>query len=105
MRFLKRRGLRPLAQNFNCRHGELDLVMTTQHKELVFVEVRYRKGSDYGSAAETVTAAKQRRLKLAAQHYLLSHPELAQHSCRFDLVAIQGSRYAPSIEWLIAAFE
>ncbi|VEB40499.1 Uncharacterised protein family UPF0102 [Chromobacterium violaceum] len=40
---------------------------------LVFVEVRHRGGSRFGGAADSITAAKQRKLLLAAEVYLSSH--------------------------------
>src|SRR5690606_38709206 len=87
LRYLQRQGLTLVAQNYRCRGGELDLVMR-QRDMLVFVEVRYRQRLDYGSALATVVHSKQRRLILAAQHYLLQHPEYASLPCRFDVIAI-----------------
>jgi putative endonuclease len=46
-----------------------------------------------------VSATKQRRLLLAAQHYLQRYA--APPPCRFDVVAIDGER----LEWLRAAFD
>ena len=43
------------------------------------------------------SVAKQRRLILAARHWLLRHGEAP---CRFDAVLIDGDR----LEWLRAAF-
>ena len=59
--WLIRHGLRSLARNFRCRLGEIDLVMR-DGDTLVFVEVRCRRDCGYGSALESVTAGKQRRL-------------------------------------------
>jgi putative endonuclease len=65
---------------------------------VVFVEVRQRSGRGFGGAAASVTPAKQRRLLLAASHYLatLAHPP----PCRFDVVAMEPGR----LEWLRDAF-
>lgn len=69
-------------------------------EQLVFVEVRSRRNSRYGTPAETVTRAKQRRLSRAAAHYLLLHP--GNVPCRFDVIAIlqQENR----LEWIKDAF-
>lgn len=96
--YLRARGLRLLARNHRCRHGELDLVMR-DGDALVFVEVRYRKRSGYGSAAESVDRHKQRRLSAAAGHYLQAHPSVLP--CRFDVVAISGER----VQWIKNAFD
>lgn len=66
-------------------------------KGLVFVEVRQRSRSDFGGAAASITTSKQRRIILAAQHYLAGQPEC---DCRFDCVLIEGEQ----LEWLKNAF-
>ena len=70
---LERAGLTVLARNYTTRHGELDLVMR-DGDTVVFVEVRYRKSASHGDAAASITASKQARLILAAQHWLAAHP-------------------------------
>ncbi|HET6592353.1 MAG TPA: YraN family protein, partial [Xanthomonadales bacterium] len=40
-KMLRGRGLRPVARNYHCRCGEIDLIMLDA-SVLVFVEVRYR---------------------------------------------------------------
>jgi putative endonuclease len=96
--FLVGQGLRPLARNHRCRFGEIDLVMR-DGDTLVFVEVRYRASSRFGTPAETVDARKRRRLAAAAADYLQSHPSVLP--CRFDVVAIGGQ---DQIQWLKDAF-
>ncbi len=96
--YLAGRGLKLLARNFRCRGGEIDLVMR-DGATLVFVEVRARGRSDYGGAAESITAPKRARLVLAARHYLQRHAVDAP--CRFDAILLQGGR----MEWLKGAFE
>ena len=96
---LKAKGLRPLAQNFSVRGGELDLVML-DGAHLVFVEVRYRNNSRFGSAAETVTPHKQDKLRLAAMHFIQQHAEHAERPMRFDVIALGPD----SEEWIQDAF-
>ncbi len=96
--FLARQGLRTVARNYSCRFGEIDLV-ATDGALLIFVEVRYRQSSRFGTPAETVDASKQRRLAAAAAHYLQRHPSVLP--CRFDVVAINGQ---DQIRWVIDAF-
>jgi len=96
--YLAARGLRLIARNHRCRFGEIDLVMR-DGDSLVFVEVRYRGSSRFGSPAETVDRHKQRRLIAAAGHYLHANPSVLP--CRFDVVAISGP---DRIEWLQNAF-
>ena len=97
-RFLERHGLAVVARNFRCRGGELDLVCRDANT-LVFVEVRLRRNAAYGGAAESITARKQRRVVLAARHYLATHRQ-SERACRFDCVLLDGEK----IDWLRDAF-
>ncbi len=103
-RFLCRQGLAPVARNFKCRGGELDIVMT-EGERIVFIEVRYRKSSRYGGAAASVGYHKQRRIQLAAQLFLLQQPSLANRPCRFDVFAIEGNPEKPVVNWIKDAFQ
>ena len=101
---LERAGLKLLARSYSTRHGELDLVMR-EGDTVVFVEVRYRKSASHGDAAASVTASKQARLILAAQHWLAAHPQHARRACRFDVVSYDGPADAIHRGWLRGAFE
>ena len=103
-RLLKRAGLQPVATNFRCRSGEIDLVMRDGNC-LVFVEVRYRGRRGHGSGADSVDRHKQRRLTLAASQFLSTHQQYALLPCRFDVVAIDGSGTRPKYDWIRSAFE
>ena len=98
LHFLQAHGLQLLARNAQSRGGELDLVMRDA-SSVVFVEVRYRRGDGFGSALESITASKRRRIQSAAEHYLLNNPPV--RDCRFDVLAISGP---DRIEWLRDAF-
>jgi putative endonuclease len=98
--YLKARGLRLLARNFRVRGGEIDLV-AQEGGATVFVEVRLRRSSRFGGAAESITAAKRRRLILAARHWLLEHGETP---CRFDCILLNRLELS-AIEWIRHAFE
>lgn len=98
--FLSRHGLRILERNWRVRGGEIDLICE-DHGGLVFVEVRLRRRQDFGGAAASITPAKQRRLILAAKHYLAGKRE---QPCRFDAVLLDGLTEA-GIDWIRNAFE
>ncbi len=100
--YLQQQGLTFVTANYQFRGGEIDLIMNEQSM-LVFVEVRYRKSSRYGHAAETIDSRKQHRLSQCAEHYLQRH-KITQHLCRFDVIAIQGAPESPNIEWIKNAF-
>ena len=103
--YLKDQGLTLIANNYRCRQGEIDLIMQEQDT-LVFVEVRYRKQSHYGSAAESVTYSKQQKLLYTANHFLMAKPQFSQRSARFDVVAVQPATGSDKlhIDWLQNAF-
>lgn len=94
--YLAARGLREISRNFRVRGGEIDLICR-DGRVLVFVEVRQRSRGDFGSAADSITATKRRRIVLAARHYLVGKPA---SDCRFDCVLIDGDR----LEWIKNAF-
>ena len=96
---LASQGLTVLERNFRVRGGEIDLVCR-DGTTLVFVEVRLRRHAGFGGAAASITAAKRRRLILAARHYLVRSPDAL---CRFDCVLL-SSLDATLIEWIRDAF-
>ncbi|HEK0907050.1 TPA: YraN family protein [Pseudomonas putida] len=103
--YLRGQGLQLLMRNWRCKGGELDLVMLDADT-VVFVEVRYRLHVDFGGAVGSIDGRKQKRLALAANMFLLKEPRWADHPCRFDVVALQGSHHAGRpLQWLKNAFE
>ena len=109
LRHLETAGLQLLTRNYRCRAGELDLVMIDATSQvLVLVEVRSRSRSDFGMAAATISAGKQRRCSLAARHLLLTRRELRRLRARFDVIAIDPPAQAggePVVTWIRNAFE
>ncbi|GEN22581.1 UPF0102 protein [Halomonas cupida] len=100
--WLCRQGLIMVERNVQIRGGELDLVMR-EGDTLVFVEVRHRSDSRFGSAAETITATKQRRLIKTARFYL--HRNGLSCPCRFDVLAVTGNPPDLEYQWLKNAIE
>lgn len=86
-RFLKKNGYRILERNFTIRGGEIDIICE-KGEYVVFVEVKLRKNTNFGTPGEFVGKNKQERLKKAAQAYLLKHP--LEKYARFDVVEIIG---------------
>ncbi|MCJ7558069.1 MAG: YraN family protein [Gammaproteobacteria bacterium] len=100
--YLQTRGLQFIQANYHCRMGELDLVMR-EADTLVFVEVRLRRSTAFGTAAESVTRSKQDKLWQAALHFTASRPDLASLAVRFDVVALSGMTVDDSC-WIRNAF-
>ena len=89
-RYLEGKGYTVSVTNYRCRWGEVDIV-AHHGRVLVFVEVRTRRGSAFGTPEESITAAKSQRLVATAQHYLESNG-LEQSQWRIDLVSIRLDR-------------
>ena len=71
---------------------------------VVFVEVRYRRSTRFGTAAESVDLRKQQRIICAAQDFLMHHEQYANNPCRFDVLALGGKTAAPVCDWIAGAF-
>jgi putative endonuclease len=82
---LEAAGLRILARNVRVPGGEIDL-LAEEGDDLVFVEVRTRKGID-GSAVESLSAAKLRRMWRSAMAYCDAN-EIDPERARLDVVSI-----------------
>lgn len=105
--YLQQHRLVLLEQNYQCRRGEIDLIMR-DGETLVFVEVRARRSDRFGSALESITADKQSRIIATAQHYLQQNR--LQQNCRFDVVTLRISPTADSqqhqiSDWIRDAFQ
>ena len=101
LHYLQQQGLKLVARNYRTPGrggGEIDLVMQERDGTVVFVEVRQRGRGDFGGAAGSIGAVKQRRIVLAARHYLAAQRHVP--ACRFDAVLVE-----PAITWLRAAFD
>lgn len=106
MEYLQSRGLKPLATNFTCRYGEIDLIMR-ERSSLVFIEVRYRKHNRFGSGAESVDFHKQQKLLKSAQYFLQKYKQYNKQPCRFDVVSISNAGHSGqyNIEWIPNAIQ
>lgn len=102
-KYLLKQRLKTIEKNFNCRYGEIDLIMQ-DGEMLVFVEVRYRQSQQFGGAATSVDYRKQRRIINTANFYLQKHQ--LHVPARFDVVAVDGTadKVNEEINWIKGAF-
>jgi len=101
--YLTEKGLRIIAENYLCKMGEIDII-ARDNQDVIFVEVRYRKSERYGGSAASVDKKKQKRIILAADHYLQKHQLTNKVACRFDVIAITGNLENLDFNWIKAAF-
>lgn len=85
--FLINKGLEYISSNYYSEYGEIDLIFK-EDEALVFIEVKYRKNSEYGFAEESVTKSKLKRIINASLMYMSENNW--DRGCRYDLVAING---------------
>jgi putative endonuclease len=85
-RFLRRKGHRIIARNYDCPAGEVDLI-TTDGPTIVFVEVKSRTDASGKDADHTVNAVQRERLIRAAQ-YFTRRADPLNRPIRFDVVTV-----------------
>jgi putative endonuclease len=85
-RYLKKRGYRIIARNFNIRGGEIDIV--AQKRDcVVFAEVKTRSDNTFGTPGEAVTYTKRQRVIKAAEVFLMRN---GSAYARFDVIEVFG---------------
>jgi putative endonuclease len=84
---LEGHGYRFVTANWHCLSGELDLVML-DGDELVFVEVKTRRGDRAGRADDAISDAKAENVLSAGEWFVAEHPEHQHRIWRVDLVAV-----------------
>lgn len=89
--WLQRHGYTILERNWRRPCGELD-VIAERDGELIGVEVKTRSSVAMGEPEEAVTSAKQRKLLLTMQTYLME-AGAEQRPYRLDVLAV---RLAPN---------
>ena len=102
-RHLCEQGLVVLARNWRCAEGEVDLILR-DGPDVVFCEVKTRRGDRFGTPAEAIGPAKVRRLRRLAVRWLEQSP-VRPREVRFDVVAVLPQpRGATVVEHVRAAF-
>ncbi len=96
--FLKQKGYKIIKTNFKTYVGEID-VIARDNDTVVFVEVKTRTGTEYGTPAQAVTAKKQEKYYKVASEFLQKE-KLDDCACRFDVVEIENGQ----INHIIDAF-
>ena len=102
--YLRRHGVRIVAENFTSPVGEIDLIGTAEDR-LLFIEVKTRSSNAFGPPQLAVHRRKQRQIVKAAEAYLAAQRR-SEVACRFDVVTVTFGRPAdpPLIEWVQDAF-
>jgi putative endonuclease len=105
--YLRSQGLKLVSTNFSCRQGEIDIIMLDKNM-LVFVEVRFRKNNNFGGGLESLTVAKQLKLRRTAELYLQQNRQY--NNARFDVGSMSkntqtsDNKQQYSFDWITNAF-
>ena len=103
MAHLVEQGMVVLDRNWRSRTGEIDIVLR-DGTDLVFCEVKTRRGGRFGTPAEAVDAGKVRRLRRLAAEWL-AQSGLRVPTVRFDVVSVHPQPAgAARVEHLRGAF-
>ena len=94
-RYLKRKGLKIIAQNYICKLGEIDLIAAETDGAIVFVEVKTRRDEDYARAQDAVNYKKRTTLGQLAKFFLKTY-KIKDKPYRFDVVAIVLGEKGPA---------
>ncbi len=92
--FYRRDGYQIIARNWHCREGELDIVafsICDMVPTIAVVEVRARATDYFGSPLESVTHAKQKKLRIATRKFLTSE-SCVYGAVRFDVASVLGTK-------------
>lgn len=103
--FLLENGYSILESNYNTKFGEIDII-AMDGKTVVFIEVKTRRGVNYGYPREAVDKYKQLKIKNMAEYYILVK-KLANVPVRFDIIEVflDKDNNAKSVNILKNAFE
>ncbi|CAN5479786.1 YraN family protein [soil metagenome] len=107
--YLEEKGFKIIDRNYRFEKGELDLVCFLPAEryedggELVFVEVKTRRGKSFGEAVDAISRTKQRLIMRTSEAYLHER-RLEGSPARFDVVCIDWEGEEPQIEHIEHAF-
>jgi len=101
-KYLQGQGYKILQRNFRSRYGEIDIICSLEHS-IIFVEVKTRTNTSFGSPEESVTRTKKHHIHRVALIYLEKYPYPFKE-IRFDVIGILMDGGQPQLNHLIAAF-
>lgn len=80
-------GYTLLEKQYRCSLGEIDLIFRKDNL-LFFVEVRTKTSSAFGTAEESITPQKSKRIRRVSEYYMI-HKGMTHLQPQYDLVTIR----------------
>lgn len=78
---------RIVERNFRAHRYEADII-AVDGRDLVFVEVKFRKNNDDFDPGKSITQKKMKNIRFCAKYFLQIHPEYSDYYCRFDTIIL-----------------
>jgi len=69
-KYLEKKGYKIIDQNYRTKFAEIDLIIKKEN-EIIFIEVRTKRGDSFGLPEESFNQRKLRKLWLSAKFYAL----------------------------------
>ena len=91
---LVREAYKILERNYQNRFGEIDII-AEKNKEIVFIEVKYRKTNKFGYGYEAVDRRKIIKILKLANYYIQSK-KYHNYKIRFDCMSYLGDE----LDWI-----
>ncbi|EFR40450.1 TIGR00252 family protein [Selenomonas sp. oral taxon 137 str. F0430] len=101
--YLTARGCIICERNFRVKSGEIDII-ADDRGTLVFVEVKTRTGTQYGTPAQAVDFRKRNKIIQTAYWYLRQR-QIDNRPCRFDVIEVYAVRGDWQVRHIKGAFE
>ena len=84
--YLINNGYKLIIRNFRCRQGEIDIIAKDKD-EIVFIEVKTRRNTNYGYPIDAVDKRKQKHILNASKYYIYKN-KLEKRKIRFDVIEV-----------------
>ncbi len=106
--YLERLGYTVLERNYRFAHEEVDIICFLPNPdgdggEIVFIEVKARRGSGFGRPEDSVDRAKQQAIMRVAEAYLFER-RMGVALVRFDVVTVDLATDPPNVAHYENAF-
>lgn len=89
--YLKKNDYEIIKQNYQCKIGEIDIIARdNKDKYLCFIEVKFRKTTDFGRAIEAVDKRKQNKIIKTSKMYLLQNDISFDQAIRYDVICFDN---------------
>lgn len=87
LKFLETNNFKILSKNFRCKIGEIDII-AKKNEDIIFIEVKTRTSSKFGSPSEAVTYKKRLKILKVAEFFILIN-NIRDCNFRFDVIEVK----------------